>query len=106
MTGLLGITVLTSLVGGSLARPLRRVFRYVLVAPSDVGMYLSTSIQRRLDDLSDTPEAGPSVEELRTRNQHFRQEVAWLRGRLADAQEDLANLRVLRRAFQALPEEV
>ena len=103
LAGLLAITTLTSLFGGSLARPLRRVFRYVLVAPSDVGMYLSTSLQRRVDDMTGRPDEGPSLEELRTRDQLLRQETARLRQRLADAEADLANLRVLRRAFQALP---
>ena len=94
LTVMLGLSILMSVAGQGVARPLREMFQYVMIAPTDIGMYLATTFRRAFGDEGGQGLSAEQAEALNLRQQLLKNEVAYLRGRLADSERrvrDLAN---------------
>lgn len=94
LTVMLALSILMSVAGQGIARPAREMFQYVMIAPTDIGMYLATTFRRAFGDEGGQGLSAEQAEAINLRQQLLENEVAYLRGRLADSEQqvrDLAN---------------
>ncbi|HDZ21726.1 hypothetical protein LCGC14_0284870 [marine sediment metagenome] len=92
LTVMLGLSILMSVAGQGVARPAREMFQYVMIAPTDIGMYLATTFRRAFGDEGGQGLSAEQAEAINLRQRLLKNEVAYLRGRLADSEQRVRDL--------------